>query len=66
MRKAKDHFELNLVRKVKGNTKGFFKYDSSKRKTREHVGLLLNEGDALVTENMEKGRVSECLLCFSL
>lgn len=42
------------MRKVKGNTKGFFKYDSSKRKTGEHVGLLLNEGDALVTENMEK------------
>ncbi|PKU31506.1 rna-directed dna polymerase from mobile element jockey-like [Limosa lapponica baueri] len=32
----------------------FFKYISSKRKTRENVGPLLNEVGALVTENAEK------------
>lgn len=42
------------MREVKGNKKGFFKYVSNKRETRENVGLLLNEGDALVTENVEK------------
>ncbi|NXW42894.1 KIZ protein, partial [Nyctiprogne leucopyga] len=35
--------ELNLERDVKDNEKGFFKYLSSKRKTKENVGLLLNE-----------------------
>ena len=33
MRKAKAHLELNLVREVKDNKKGFFKYVSSERKT---------------------------------
>jgi len=42
-RKAKAHLELNLTRDVKDNKKGFFKYISSKRKTRENVGLLLTE-----------------------
>ncbi|GAB0208090.1 mitochondrial enolase superfamily member 1 [Grus japonensis] len=46
--------ELNLARVVKDNKKGFFKYISSKRKTRENVGLLLNEVGALVTEDTEK------------
>lgn len=35
IRKDKAHFELNLVREVKDSKKGFFKYDSSKMKTRE-------------------------------
>ena len=35
MRKAKAHLELNLARDVKDNKKGFFKYISSKRKTRK-------------------------------
>ncbi|GAB0209695.1 mitochondrial enolase superfamily member 1 [Grus japonensis] len=42
-RKAKAHLELNLAGDVKDNKKGFFKYISSKRKTRENVGPLLNE-----------------------
>ena len=54
MRKAKSHLELNLARDVKDNKKGFFKSISSKRKTRETVGLLLNEVSALVTEDTEK------------
>ncbi|GAB0206875.1 mitochondrial enolase superfamily member 1 [Grus japonensis] len=53
-RKAKAHLELNLAMDVKDNKKGFFKYISSKRKTRENVGLLLNEVGALVTEDTEK------------
>ena len=54
MRKAKIHLELNLARDVKNNKKSFFKYISSKRKTRENVGLLLNKVGALVTEDTEK------------
>jgi len=41
MRKAQVHLELNLARDVKDNKKSFFKYISSKWKTRENVGLLL-------------------------
>jgi len=41
-RKAKVHLELNLSRDVKKNKKCFFKYISSKRKTRDNVGPLLN------------------------
>jgi len=54
MRKTKACLEINLARDVKDNKKGFFKYISSKWKTRENVGLLLNEVGALVMEDSEK------------
>jgi len=56
-RKAKVHLELNLARNVKDNKKGFFKYITSKRKTRDNVGLLLNEVGVLVTEDAEKAEL---------
>ncbi|GAB0208405.1 mitochondrial enolase superfamily member 1 [Grus japonensis] len=56
-RKAKAHLELNLAGEVKDNKKGFFKYISSKRKTKENVGLLLNEMGALVMEDTEKAEL---------
>jgi len=56
-RKAKVHLELNLPRDVKDNSKGFFKYISSKRKTRENVGPLLNEVGVLLTEDAEKAEL---------
>ncbi|GAB0206062.1 mitochondrial enolase superfamily member 1 [Grus japonensis] len=56
-RKVKAHLELKLARDVKANKKGFFKYISSKRKTRENVGPLLNEVSALVTEDTEKAEL---------
>jgi len=49
MRKAKAYLELNLMRKVQDKKKGFFNCVSVKRKSRENVGLLLNEVSALVT-----------------
>ncbi|PKU38009.1 rna-directed dna polymerase from mobile element jockey-like [Limosa lapponica baueri] len=52
--KAKAPLELNVARDVKDNKKGFFKYISSKRKTRENVGPLLNEVGVLVTDDAEK------------
>jgi len=51
--KAVAHLELDLAREVKDKRKGF-KYISSKRKTRENVGLLLNKMGGLVTEDTEK------------
>jgi len=57
MRKAKVHLELNLARDVRNNKKSFFRYISSKRKTRENVGLLPNEVGVLVTEATEKAEV---------
>jgi len=53
-RKAKVHLELNLARDVQDNKKSFFKYISSKRKTRDNVWSLLNETGALLTEDAEK------------
>ena len=57
MRKAKAHLELDLARDVKDNMKGFFKYISSKRKTRDNAGPLLNEAGVLVTEDAEKAEL---------
>jgi len=54
MRKAKAHLELKLTKKVKDNKKGIFKYVNSKRKTRDNVGPLLNEGGVLVMGDAEK------------
>jgi len=49
--------ELNLAKEVKDNKKGAFKFVSSKRKTRENVGPLLNEMGALVTGDTEKAEI---------
>jgi len=57
MRKAKAHLQFNLSRDVKDNKKGFFKYISSKWKTRDNVGLLLNEVGVLVMGDTEKAEL---------
>uniref|UniRef100_A0A8C3H5H4 Reverse transcriptase domain-containing protein n=1 Tax=Chrysemys picta bellii TaxID=8478 RepID=A0A8C3H5H4_CHRPI len=57
IRKAKSHLELQLARDVKSNKKGFYRYVSSKKKVKESVGPLLNEGGNLVTEDVEKANV---------
>ncbi|CAM5177833.1 unnamed protein product [Eretmochelys imbricata] len=57
IRKAKSHLELQLARDVKSNKKGFFRYVSNKKKVKESVGPLLNEGGNLVTEDVEKAKV---------
>jgi len=53
-RKAKAHLELNLERDVKDNKKSFFKYISSKWKSRDNVGPLLNEVGVPMTKDAEK------------
>lgn len=50
-RKAKT---LILVKEVKDSKKGFFKFVSSKRKTRENGDILLNEVSVLLTKDSEK------------
>ncbi|CAM5088467.1 unnamed protein product [Eretmochelys imbricata] len=57
IRKAKSHLELQLARDVKSNKKGFFKYVGNKKKAKESVCPLLNEGGNLVTEDVEKANV---------
>ncbi|GAB0181828.1 mitochondrial enolase superfamily member 1 [Grus japonensis] len=42
---------------IKGNKKSFYRYVSSKRKTRENVGPLQKENGELVTQDMEKAEV---------
>ena len=64
-RKAKAHLELNLAKVIEDNKKGFLKYISSKKKSRENVGPLLNEGGVLVTGDAKKME-TEHLLCFCL
>ena len=46
-----------MARDVKNNKKGFFNYISSKRKTRDNVGPLLNEVGVIVTEDVEKAEL---------
>jgi len=57
MRKAKAHLELKLAREVKNNKKGFFKYISSKWKTSDNVGPLLNEVCALAMEDTKRAEL---------
>ena len=47
---------------MKGNKKGFYKYSSSKRKTRENVGLLLNGAGDTVAKDTEKAEVLKAFL----
>lgn len=54
-RKAKAHLEMKLAKERKDDTKIFFlKYVNSKRKTRDNVSPLLNEGGVRVTGDAEK------------
>ncbi|CAM4609133.1 unnamed protein product [Caretta caretta] len=57
IRKAKAQLELQLARDVKGNKKSFYRYVNNKKKVRDSVGPLLNEGGNLVTEDVEKAEV---------
>ena len=46
-----------MARDVRNQKKGCFNYISSKRKTRENVGPLLNEVGVLVTKYAEKAEL---------
>lgn len=57
VRKAKALLELNLVRDIKGNNKGFYRYIRDKRKNKETVDLLWKEIGNLITQDMENSEV---------
>ena len=44
---------MNLARDVKNNKKGFYRYISQKRKTKEIIPPLVNEKGGLATTDME-------------
>ncbi|KFV09049.1 hypothetical protein N340_00462, partial [Tauraco erythrolophus] len=54
VRKAKALIELNLARDIKGNKKGFYRYVSCKKRSRENVSPLRKETGDLATQDMEK------------
>lgn len=58
-KKVSDHLEMNQVKNVKSNKKGFYWYIISSRKTRENVGPPLNSAEGLMTKNMEKDTVHD-------
>lgn len=57
VRKAKNPFELNLLRDENGNGKCFYEYRNSKRKTGENADLLLSGAGDLVTKKREKAKI---------
>lgn len=58
-RKANFHRELNLLKDVKGDKKGFYRYTSSKSKSRETMGPLLDGAGNRVIKDMEKMEVPQ-------
>lgn len=57
--------ELNLTRDTIDNKTGLYRYIGDKRKSKENVGLLLNEMEGLVTQGMEKAEVlNAAFACF--
>ena len=55
--RSKVQLEINLPSAVKNNKKCFYKYVSSKRKTRESLHPLLDAGGNMVTSDEEKAEV---------
>lgn len=55
IRMAKAHLDSYLVRNVRGK-KGYHKYISTKRKTRENVELLLNGAGNVLIKETEKAK----------
>lgn len=49
--------ELNLIRHIKDDKKGFCKYICDKKKTKEIEGPLLNRTGYLVTQDIQKAEV---------
>lgn len=55
--KARAQLELNVAKDVKDNKKGICKYINNRRKRKDNMGLLLNEGGTLVTKDVEKAEL---------
>lgn len=57
MKEIRAQLELNLTKAIKDNKKGVCKYINNKRKRKDNIGLLLNEGRTLATEDVEKAEL---------
>lgn len=57
IRKAKVQVDLNVVRDVKNNMKGFYRYTGQKRQAKESVPFLINENGELTSTVMERAEV---------
>ena len=61
IRKAKVQMELNLVRDVKDNKKGFYRYIGRRRQAKESVSPLMIGNGELASSDIEKAEVlNEC------
>ena len=58
--------ELNLMRNVKNNKKGFYRYSGQKRQPMETATPLINKKEEMTTTDMEKAEVLKEILCFCL
>lgn len=58
MREARAQLEVNLAKDIMDNKKDVCKYISNKKKRKDNMGLLLNKGGTLVTEDIEKAVLS--------
>lgn len=58
VRKARAHMKFNLTRDMKTNKKGFYRYTSRIKKTREHEDLLLYGARNLVRGTWKQTRYS--------
>ena len=57
IRKAKAQMELNLVRDVKDNKKGFYRYLGRRRQAKESVPPLMKGNGELASSDIEKAEV---------
>jgi len=57
IRKAKAQLELNMATKVTENNKYFYKYISSKRRSRENLHPLFDAEGNLVTKDQDEAEV---------
>ena len=57
IRKAKAQKELNLVRDVKDNKKGFYRYVGRRRWAKESVSPLMKGNGELASSDIEKAEV---------
>ena len=61
IRKAKAQMELNLLRDVKDNKKGFYRYIGRRRQAKESVPPLMKGSGELASSDTEKAEVlNEC------
>lgn len=54
MRKVKAHSELNLLKDIKANKKGFFRYINNKRVLKKMYVPLLSGNRDLLQEKLQK------------